>query len=145
MALQEDGMIVVVGAASGGGERFALARYETDGNLDAGFGGDGKVVTNLDTGSDALTGAGVQEDGKIVAAGWSGPATSNNYRFAVARYEADGSLDASFGGDGTVTTNFTPGNDYAWDMDIQEDGRIVAVGRAAGSGGRFALVRYLGA
>jgi uncharacterized delta-60 repeat protein len=145
MALQEDERIVVVGAAAGAGERFALARYTTSGGLDTTFGGDGRVITDLNSGSDVATGVGVQDDGKIVAAGWSGPANSSNYRFAVARYENGGGLDATFGSGGTATTNFTTGNDYAWDMTIQSDGKVVAVGRASGAGGRFALARYTAA
>jgi uncharacterized delta-60 repeat protein len=143
MALQADGRIVVVGAAAGAGERFALARYDATGALDDGFGGDGKVITNFNTGSDVATGVAVHGDGRIVAAGWSGPARSSDYRFALARYDSDGGLDSTFGGDGKVTTNFTSGNDYAWDMGLQTDGKIVAVGHARGSGGRFAVARYL--
>jgi hypothetical protein len=43
----------------------------------------------------------------------------------VARYNSDGSLDTTFGGDGTVTTNFTSGNDYAWDIAVDGDGAPV--------------------
>jgi uncharacterized delta-60 repeat protein len=142
MALQDDGKIVLAGSARGAGGRFALARYNVDGGLDATFGGDGKVITNFNTGSDVATSVAVQDDGRIVAAGWSGPARSNNYRFAVARYDSDGGLDTTFGGDGKVTTNFTTGNDFAWDMALQDDGKIVVVGRAGGAGGRFAVARY---
>jgi hypothetical protein len=81
-----------------------------------------------------------------VAAGWSGPAGSSDYRFALARYNTDGTLDTTFSGDGKVTTNFTSGNDFAWGMAIQGgDDKIVAVGRSGGSGGKFALARYLAA
>jgi uncharacterized delta-60 repeat protein len=145
MTLQPDGKIVAVGRAAGSGGRFALARYTTTGRLDTTFAVEGKRITNLNTGSDEATGVGVQGDGKIVAAGWTGPAGSNNYRFAVARYSTDGALDGTFSDDGWTTTNFTAGNDYAWDMSIQADGKIVAVGRAGGSGGLFALARYTAA
>jgi uncharacterized delta-60 repeat protein len=142
MALQADEKIVAVGSAAGQGERFALARYNANGSLDTTFSGDGKVVQNLNTGSDVLTGVSVDASGRIVAAGWTGPRRSLNYRFAVARYNPDGSLDSTFSGDGVTSTDFTGGNDYAWDMALQEDEKIVAVGRAGGQGGRFALARY---
>jgi uncharacterized delta-60 repeat protein len=144
MALQSDGKVVAVGAAAGAGERFALARYNTDGGPDSTFGGDGKVVTNLKSGSDVATGVGIQADGKVVAAGWTGPSGSLDYRFAVARYDTNGVPDSTFSGDGVASTDFTGGNDYAWDMALQADGKIVAVGRAGGAGGRFALARYEG-
>jgi uncharacterized delta-60 repeat protein len=142
VVLQPGGKIVA-GTAGGTGGRFALARYDESGALVSGFSGDGKVMTNFNTGSDVATGVSVQGDGKIVTAGWSGPAQSNDYRFALARYNSDGGQDTTFGGDGKVTTNFTSGNDYAWDMALQANGKIVAVGRAAGGGGRFAVARFL--
>jgi uncharacterized delta-60 repeat protein len=139
----EAGQIVAAGVAGGSGGRFALARYDTDGSLDTTFSGDGKVITDFATGSDVAAGVGVQLDGKIVAVGWSGPAASSDYRFAVARYGSDGTLDTTFGGDGKITTNFTTGNDFAWGMAIDANGKVIAVGRAGGTGGRFALARYL--
>ena len=50
--------------------------------------------------------------------------------FAVARYHPDGRLDRSFGGDGKVTTNFQPGGgqDRAYDLALQPDGKIVVAG-----------------
>jgi uncharacterized delta-60 repeat protein len=136
-----DGRIVAVGRADGGGGRFALARYDTDGTLDATFGGDGKVTTNFSPGLDSAVGVVIQPaDGKIVAAGY---APGSGGRFALARYDTDGTLDATFGGDGKVTTNFTSGSDGAVDVAIQSaDGKIVASGVADGGGGRFALARY---
>lgn len=142
VALQDDGKIVVAGGAGGAGGRFGLARFETNGDLDTTFGGDGTVVTNFDTGFDYATAVAVLGDGKIVAAGWAGPATSDGYDFAIARFDSAGVLDPAFGNGGKVTTNFTKGNDYAWDMTVQADGKLVLVGTAAGAGGRFALARY---
>ena len=47
-------------------------------------------------------------------------------------------------GDGRVTTDLTPGDDAAFGVGVQTDGKIVAAGHAARRGGRFALSRYLG-
>lgn len=143
VAIQPDGKIVAVGAAAGesaAGE-FALARYETDGTLDATFGTDGRVTTAVsgDGGGEARAVA-IQSDGKIVAAG-----TVNRETFALARYDPDGTLDATFGSGGIVTTDLTPRYDIAYGVVIQPDGKIVAVGMATpGSVWRpaWALVRY---
>jgi Domain of unknown function (DUF5122) beta-propeller len=54
----------------------------------------------------------------------------------------DGTLDPSFSGNGTLTTDFTPGFDGGWDIGLQTDGKIVVAGEASGQGGRFALARY---
>ena len=68
--------------------KFALLRYRASGRLDAGFSGDGKLVTDLTAPADYATGLALQADGRIVAAGVAGEGGSNP-RFAVARYLAD--------------------------------------------------------
>src|SRR5918996_1245248 len=116
------------------------------GDLDPTFDGDGKVTTDFIF-NDAGRGVAIQADGKIVAAGvaicdpCAGPTTIHD--FALARYNRDGSLDATFGeGDGKVTTDFFAGADEAFAVAIQADGKIVAGGAAAVSGVDFALARY---
>jgi uncharacterized delta-60 repeat protein len=134
--VQADGKLVVAGPASGRGGRFALVRYADDGTLDDTFGGDGVVFTNFTSGFDGAFDLGMQPDSKLVAVGEAAG------RFALARYDSDGTLDTSFGGNGKVTTNFSAGDDFAFGVAIQADGKIVAVGRAGGRGGRFAAARY---
>jgi uncharacterized delta-60 repeat protein len=78
----------------------------------------------------------VQADGKIVAVGRSGVAGG---AFALVRYLPQGTLDDSFGGDGIVITDFTPGNDVAQGVAIQDDGKVVVAGKADDT---FAVARY---
>jgi len=89
--------------------------------------------------------------GKIVVAG-----TTRSYRgedFALARYNVNGSLDASFGSGGKVTTDYTGDDDAAIALVLQTDGKLVAAGGAKVGGSRsgysrssedFALARYSG-
>jgi uncharacterized delta-60 repeat protein len=142
VVIQGDGKIVVVGVAFvSGTSDFALARYNTDGSLDATFDGDGKVSTDFAGNADQALGVSIQGDGKIVAAGVS--AVSGNNDFAVARYNTDGSLDSTFDGDGKVTTDFAGNFDRTYGVAIQGNGRIVAAGQAFVSGtSDFALARY---
>ena len=142
MVLQADGKIVVGGGASLGRSNptWALARYNLDGSLDTTLGGNGKVTTDFTRGDDDAYSLALQADGKIVAAGQSG---GSNPKFALARYNSDGSLDATFGADGKVTTDFTPGYDSAYSVAIQADGMIVAAGTSGFEA--FALARYLAA
>jgi uncharacterized delta-60 repeat protein len=146
LALQADGRIVVAGAAADTAD-FALARYTADGALDHTFGGDGKVSTDFADGSDdAANAVAIQADGKIVAAGTglNGGHGAGGGDFALARYNVDGTLDPSFGGDGKVTTDFLD-TDGARAVAIQPDGRIVAAGGAGARttlAGGFALARY---
>jgi uncharacterized delta-60 repeat protein len=97
------------------------------------------VTTNFASGSDACIGVALQSDGKIVAGGSAGS------RFGVARYNSDGSLDTTFGGDGKVTTNFTSRPDGGNRVVLQGDGKIVLAGFAGGAFGQntsFAVARY---
>jgi uncharacterized delta-60 repeat protein len=140
VAIQPDGRIVVVGAAAGAsidGE-FAVARYEADGDLDPTFGVGGTMTTPIAGGNgDEARSVAIQENGRIVVAG-----TDSWRKFAVVRYRSDGRLDETFGEGGIVRTNLTPGDDVAWDVAIQSDGRIVAVGAAGFGQSGFQLARY---
>jgi len=144
VAVQTDGKIVVAGGAGWDrNPRFVLIRYNADGTLDTSFGGDGRVTTDFTRAEDAAWGIAIQADGKIVAAGDAALGTGNS-RFAVARYNTDGTLDTSFGGDGRVTTQFTRRDDPVAGVAIQADGKIVVSGGAAQDGpdSNFALARY---
>ncbi|MFO1008373.1 MAG: protein kinase [Planctomycetaceae bacterium] len=139
---QNDGKLLVAGYATGDGTKdFGLFRYNIDGSLDTTFDHDGIVMTPFGGGTDIGQSLALQPDGKIVVAGHSH--NGGNYDFALARYHADGSLDTSFDGDGKVTTAVGPGNDLAFSLGIQGDGKIVMGGEASdGSLADFALVRY---
>ncbi|TML99050.1 MAG: hypothetical protein E6G02_14550 [Actinobacteria bacterium] len=143
VALQPDGKIVAVGVAKTSRSRdFALARYNPNGSLDATFGTGGKVTTDFAGNDDTAFAVVLQSDGKIVVAG--GAKTSRSQDFALARYNANGSLDATFGTGGKVTTDFAGNDDEAHALVLQPDGKLVAAGQAeSGYRGRdFALARY---
>lgn len=132
LVLQADGKIVVGGSVGyQDSHDFALARYTTDGKLDASFGTGGKVLTNVARGVEHCNAVAVQPDGKIVAAGASGPG------FALVRYTSRGKLDTTFGAAGRVLSG--PGGAWASSVAIQKDGKIVAAGS---TGSAFAVVRY---
>jgi len=141
LALQPDGKIVVAGDSfSGSNDDFALARYNSDGSLDTGFHGTGKVTTAIGAGNDSASAVAVQSDGKIVVAGYT--LSGSVPEFALARYGPAGSLDRRFGVAGTVTTPIGHGA-HAWALALQPDGKIVAAGDADnGSDPDFALARY---
>ena len=141
VAIQPDGRIVMAGFAYvGSGRDFVLARYNTDGTLDNSFSADGKVTTDFgtgDAGDDDGWSVAIQQDGRIVVAGYSNIGTSVD--FALARYNTDGTLDNSFSADGKVTTDFGTGDDSGASVAIQLDGKIVVAGSSSGD---FALARY---
>ncbi|CAN5827646.1 hypothetical protein BH11PSE8_BH11PSE8_11700 [soil metagenome] len=93
---QADGKVVIGGqAAVGGLNNFALLRYNADGTRDTSLGGTGIVTTAIGTSDDRAYGMAMGSDGKFVLAGFSAQAGGN--QFAAARFNADGSLDQSFG------------------------------------------------
>jgi uncharacterized delta-60 repeat protein len=146
VAVQTNGKIVVAGSAAFDGRdpKFALVRYKANGTIDTSFGGgDGTVRTNFTPREDAIYGVAIQPDGKIVAAGDAGFRTGNS-RFALARYDADGTLDPSFGNGGKVTTNWTSGNDPVSSLVLQSDGKIVVAGGAGHNfrNPKLAVARY---
>ena len=146
VAVQPDGKIVVAGERSSvfgvQTTAFALARYHPDGRLDLGFGTGGKVTTSF--GDDAFAfplALALQGDGKFVAAGGVSAATGLR-GFALARYNADGSLDPAFGTGGKVVTELGE-NSYAAALALQPDGKIVVAGSSFDSGGgHFTVARY---
>jgi uncharacterized delta-60 repeat protein len=144
LAIQADGKIVLAGGA-----RYRVARLNSDGTLDATFGVDGKVMTGFTSGSDSASGVAIQADRKIVVVGedGSGRRAQSDTKFALARYNSDGTLDASFGVNGKVMTDFTPRGDGAAGVAIQADGKIVVAGMANSGRSKMkvALARYVAA
>lgn len=140
LILQPDGKLVVAGNSSG---QFALARYNSNGSLDTSFDGDGSVITDFGAGFEWVSALARQSTGELLVGGTTDTAGSGSADFALARYHEDGGLDASFGVDGKVTTDFSKGEDMIQDLALQADGKIVAVGYADLDGdAKFAIARY---
>lgn len=141
IALQSDDKIVVAGHTWGGSENhFALARYNPDGSLDTSFGENGTVSSSF-PGKYAIARAlAIQGDGKIIVGGQVYTLNNDFDEFALARYETNGSLDATFGTGGQVTTSFGEGTqNWINAIELQENGKIVAGGF---SNDLCALARY---
>ena len=125
LVVQPDGKLVAAGgifAAHGG----ALARYNPDGSLDRSFGGDGRVRLNFRVVTQRLALV-LQPDGKLVAAGFAANHLAT-VRRSLARFNANGSLDTSFGAGGVVRTDFGGGDGAANALVLQPDGKLVAAG-----------------
>jgi uncharacterized delta-60 repeat protein len=132
--LQPDGKIVVAGTSDGD---YVVARYNPDGALDSSFGQAGRTITDI-AGTDRAYAVALLPDGKIVASGISGNAVS------ALRLNPDGSLDTTFGTNGSVASTFGMpwfGTNFA--MTVQPDEQIVIARTALISGGNtgFALLR----
>ncbi|PVW15257.1 T9SS type A sorting domain-containing protein [Marixanthomonas spongiae] len=110
------------------------------GTLDPTFGDNGIVTTVVNGTYNEAAATTVQPDGKILVAGHAGePAT---YKATVARYNTDGSLDTTFGEDGTIIIPIGNDKSFATDIELQIDGKIVVGARTWDNvTGDFAVVR----
>jgi uncharacterized delta-60 repeat protein len=155
VVLGADGKLTVAGTASSAitdgatTDGFALARYNPDGTLDTSFdaGGPqpGTVITEIADGGEVAHALVVQGDGNFVVAGTAIDA-GGHPDFALARYDADGSLDTTFDAagaqPGTVVTPIGV-KSLADGLALQADGKLVAAGDAFDAGDEnFALARY---
>ena len=143
--VQPNGKIILVGKAENSNliNVFALVRYNQNGTLDDSFGSNGKVLTDLTGDNSYCESVALQSDGKIIVVGST--TINYNYDFALARYNENGTLDASFGTGGIVTTDFILNNpDTAYSVAIQSDGKIVLAGSTSSDGiiTQFAMARY---
>jgi uncharacterized delta-60 repeat protein len=99
LVIQPDGKLVVAGATGPlQAQDFALVRYLPNGTLDPGFESGGRVITDSGGEDNVATSLIVQADGNLVAAGYGGPST--NQDFVLSRYLPSGALDHRFGADG---------------------------------------------
>ncbi|MDB5318784.1 MAG: Delta-60 repeat-containing protein [Phycisphaerales bacterium] len=125
-ATAKDGSLIVGGeAVSTPGTRFGLAKVRADGSLDATFGASGRVTTQISAPASVLnTRLALQSDGRIIA--------MTNYRLAesgvvFARFNADGSVDPTFGNGGTIKLPIDGGSLLNTDLAIDPEGRIVGL------------------
>ena len=145
IAIQTDGKIVVAGSASNtSNPDVAVVRYNTNGSLDTSFNGSGITITPVGSSTDTANSVAIQANGKIIVGGGSFNSTSLT-DFALVRYNANGSLDTSFDGDGKLTTVFGNNQDSIQSIAVQPNGRIIAAGSSYnGSNSVFAVARYIG-
>jgi len=146
IAIQSDDKAVVLFAY---GNDFGVVRFNTDGSLDTSFAKTGLAVIDFqpprsifetqDTPHTIL----IQPNDKILVAGSTQIQPIGRSDFAIARLNADGTLDTTFGAKGFVRTDFSTGSDIVYDLAKQDNGKIVAVGQAlVGGNVKFGIARY---
>jgi uncharacterized delta-60 repeat protein len=146
LALKSDGKIVATGYALDalGQYFFAVVQLTTSGIADVSFDTDGIQTTSIGGVDDAASAVLIQADGKILVGGQSLQGT--DYDFALVRYNADGSLDNSFGTSGVALTDVNLGSDdFGTAMVLQSDNKILLTGytnTGFGTFSDFAVVRY---
>jgi uncharacterized delta-60 repeat protein len=137
VVIQPDGKIVVAGGTTTG---FALARYNGNGTLDTSFGSGGEVLTPLGqwtSHGDALL---LQPDGKLIVVGETPTSSAGDNVWEMARYNPNGSLDATFGNGGIVSgpfigTGAEPSGAALYPSGAANAGKIIVAGDTATASG----------
>jgi uncharacterized delta-60 repeat protein len=145
VAIQPDGKIVVGGYAYNGSFMdYAVARFHPNGTLDSSFSLDGLVTTSINWRDDYGNSILVQPDGKIVLSGYYDNANpSLNWDIAIVRYNADGTLDSTFDGDGILTTPIGHVGYIGQKLLLQPDNKLVLIGtNFNGASAQFLVFRY---
>lgn len=142
IAIQPDDKILLAGSTLEFDfyNAFAVVRLNYNGSFDTSFDTDGIVTTSVTPYSDDARDIAIQPDGKLVVVGGGTPVGS--IKFAVVRYNSNGSLDNTWNGTGTLTTSFGSVWDEARSVIIQPDGKILAGGIATLGTSRFAMALY---
>ncbi|MEO6334967.1 MAG: hypothetical protein ABIO91_08295, partial [Pyrinomonadaceae bacterium] len=130
VAVQADGKLVLVGSTVGPDmtQDFGIVRLNANGSPDTGFGSNGLLTISFDPGANEMaTAVVIQSDGKIVVAG-SAQSGATGWDWGVIRINTNGTLDTSYNSpNGKAKINFS-GEDFANDMIIQPDDKVVITG-----------------
>ncbi len=130
-------LVAALAVVTGG----AALAFAAAADLDPTFGTGGKVVTPISIGLEHLSSSAIAPDGKIIVAGDSEFGSGN--RFALTRYNSDGTPDPTFDSDGTLLKSVGTTNDTVAAIALQPDGKIIAVGsRHNGSNPDFVVARF---
>jgi uncharacterized delta-60 repeat protein len=142
VSLQADGKILLGGTSGNTGEFFTVARLNSNGTLDIGFGNNGKAQISFNGNESFVQSMEVQNDGKIILGGYTVSTTKD---FALVRLNSNGTLDTSFGTNGKVITTLNSSySDLITDLIIEPDGKIIAGGFTSSENNPWmCMVRYL--
>lgn len=130
ITVQPDGKIVVAGCSGIGVDaRAVLARYNSDGSLDGGFGVGGIVAFPEDENGNGITGVTMDDEGRIVVVGYLNN-SSGNADIGVARFLSNGFFDPSFADEGKLSIDFAGADERGVDIIVQSDGKILVMGNS---------------
>jgi uncharacterized delta-60 repeat protein len=142
LAIQPDNRLILAGTIyAEAGYEVGVARLTANGTLDTTFGTGGRFRYAFQGLHADVRAVALQSDGRLVLAGQvQSSLEGNTGQFLLMRLTSDGNLDATFGNDGVVLLNVSPGLDAFVTVAVDEENRIVAAGT---SDGYFAIGRFL--
>lgn len=134
-----DGKILAAGRKHNGSNYdFLLIFYNANGTLAPFYGNNGKVISDFGR-NETATSVAVQPDGKVLVGGTAYDTASY---FMLARYQASGELDPTFGDGGQATATFENSAYAANAIALQPDGKILVVGEFGSTNTQVAMARF---
>lgn len=149
--------IVADGAEATADFKTVVAKFLPTGEIDKTFGAEGFAIQNIAVGTNGEVARGivVQSTGKIVVAGTiehAGAADARDRDIAVARFNADGMLDTTFGTNGIAILDLSDGElvgttyiaDTQWGLSLYGQDKLIVTGAQKAPGRTdldFAVVR----
>ncbi|MCB9211699.1 MAG: hypothetical protein H6609_20240, partial [Ignavibacteriales bacterium] len=143
ISIQNDGKIVVVGGTLGQNPTsIVIERYNPNGTLDNTFGTNGFVISNIAVSGSYANSVMLQSDEKIIVAGYS--YSGNISDFTTIRYNSNGTIDNTFGTNGSTISSFGNLNASAYSVAMQNDGKIISAGyiNSISNNNDFIVIRY---
>lgn len=136
LTLVEDGSIFVVGGHSEtpANTEMLIIKLNDKGSPDPSFGTDGVVIQTIDTSEDYAHSLAFTADGQLIVGGFSYKPGFSFKRNVLCRFDADGTLDTSFGVNGIFMWNDDDTRSEVWNIAITDDGGILASGKSTPSG-----------
>jgi len=126
---------------AGVGTGINVVKYDSNGNLDLSFSGDGVFVYNNPSGGGSANDIIIDANGNVVITGYLDSGTDRD--MLVMRLTPTGVLDTTFGsGQGYITHHNAAsgnGNDIGNALTIDSDGNILAIGTSVGANTDLAL------
>jgi uncharacterized delta-60 repeat protein len=147
---QPDGKVIVGGQSYFIAENgmdltgsLVLIRYNIDGTLDNSFDADGKMLYDVPGYLASAYNIKVLANGKIVVAGFLSDQNQIVRYGLLARFNANGSIDNTFGTNGLIIHNVGTANNDIYNLALQADGKIVVAGTATVSGhAQYVALRF---
>ncbi|HIA58805.1 MAG TPA: hypothetical protein EYO00_02770, partial [Gammaproteobacteria bacterium] len=132
VSVEPDKLLIGINTGNGSNTNFGILRLNSNGTLDSNFGTNGLVITESDS-IDQLQQIAIQPDGKVILGGTR--FNGETVDILIARYNEDGSIDQSFGNNGTVSIDIGTGSsDFLTDIAVDSNSNILASGYTDSSG-----------
>ncbi|GJM33780.1 MAG: hypothetical protein DHS20C18_27810 [Saprospiraceae bacterium] len=137
LKMLEDGSFLVSGSHGTdepNNTEMILIKLTADGALDTSFGNNGIVIQHIDDSEDYARTIAVNDAGEIFLGGTSKIPGWGFYRSVIAKFDANGSIDSTFGTDGIFMWDLDSIVSDVLQLEVLEDGNLLTSGRTKPAG-----------